>query len=72
MRSTGRFWPRPGSVASGVPAAGDGFRYWETRPSLRQAGHLTTFGSSSSNQERPHSQRTLYMRCTVTVPHSSS
>ena len=37
--------------------------YVETRPSLWQAGHVTNFGSSSSNQERPHSQRILYTRC---------
>jgi hypothetical protein len=46
--------------------------YAETKPSLRHAGHLTTLGSSSSNHERPHSQRILYTRCAVTAPNSSS
>jgi hypothetical protein len=49
-----------------------GVRYVETRSSLWQAGHLTNLGSSSSNHERPHSQRILYTCCTVTVPHFSS
>ena len=39
---------------------------------MLQAGHLTNCGTLSSNHERPHSQRILYRRCTVTVPHSSS
>ena len=46
--------------------------YAETKPSLRHAGHSTTLGSSSSNHERPHSQRILYIRCAVTAPNSSS
>ena len=49
-----------------------GVCYVETKSSLWQAGHLTNFGSSSSNHERPHSQRILYTCCTVTVPHFSS
>src|ERR1700741_2513044 len=57
----------PTQCSSLVPGRGE-FRYVETRPSLWQAGHLTILGSSSSNHERPHSQRTLYNCCTVTVP----
>jgi hypothetical protein len=52
--------------------ASAGFCQAETRPSFWQAGHLTNFGRSSSNHERPHSQRILYICCTATVPHFSS
>jgi hypothetical protein len=49
-----------------------GFTYIETKPTLWQAGHLANRGSSSSNHERPHSQRNLNTCCTVIVPHSCS
>src|SRR5579863_4654943 len=41
-------------------------------PSLWQAGHLTNFGSRTATHKRPHSQRILYRRCTVTLHNLSS
>jgi hypothetical protein len=44
----------------------------DTRFSLKHAGHWTNLGSSSSNHDRPHSQRILYRRCAMTEPSSPS
>jgi hypothetical protein len=43
-----------------------------TRFSREQPGHLTSVFSSSSNQERPQSQRIRYMSCAVAELNSSS
>jgi hypothetical protein len=67
-----RLRPPSRRTASSAFAGRPGICYRETRPSLLQAGHLTNCGTSSSNHERPHSQRILYRCCMVTVPHSSS
>lgn len=76
LREWSGYEPQPHSdislLAGNLRGRRPGICYRETRLSLLQAGHLTNCGTSSSNHERPHSQRILYRCCTVTVPHSSS
>jgi hypothetical protein len=49
-----------------------GLQAISTRLSREQLGHLIKDLSSSSNQDRPHSQRILYSRWAVAVLNSSS
>ena len=56
-----------------IPHASSGANsQMDTRFSFKHAGHWTNFGSSSSNHDRPHSQRILYRRCAMTEPSSPS
>ena len=61
-----------GTAAAAPSRVGGGSAGEDTRPSLRQAGHSTSVLSTSSNHERPHSQRIWYMRCAWTMLRSSS